>query len=322
MKLKVIISLFALLPVWALAHTKWFVDDTLPTRPVEINTNFLMIVSVLIILLVIIGIFFEKRKWLAFDFLNPTMPHSFPRAASVFAMITGVFLIIAGSYSYLFAPNLTQDYGIPMYLIFAQIAIGLAFLLGVGSRVAGILLMILWGTLFYYTSWIDALENIWVLSTAIFISLMGNDYFSVISISFFRDVFAPFKKYALSTLRLGTGATLMILGLSEKIMAPEYGLNFLEEYQWNFIQNLGLNFPDYLFILSAGAVEFLFGLIFVLGVVTRLNALVVAIVFTIPLFILGPIELTGHLPHFAAIILLLIFGGGGHFTFFSDKKYR
>ncbi|MEK9154083.1 MAG: hypothetical protein AAB798_01275, partial [Patescibacteria group bacterium] len=69
-------------------------------------------------------------------------------------------------------------------------------------------------------------------------------------------------------------------------------------------------YSDYLFTLSAGAVESLFGLIFILGVVTRLNALIVAIVFTIPLFILGPIELAGHLPHFAAVVLLLLFGGG------------
>jgi hypothetical protein len=46
----------------------------------------------------------------------------------------------------------------------------------------------------------------------------------------------------------------------------------------------------------------------------------VAIVFSIPLFILGPIELAGHLPHFAAIILLLLFGNGGHFRVFPKSK--
>ncbi len=118
---------------------------------------------------------------------------------------------------------------------------------------------------------------------------------------------------------MGTGATLMILGFSAKILAPEFGINFLATHQWNFMTLLGFNYSDYLFTLSAGAVEFLFGLIFFLGLVTRINALVVAVVFSIPLFILGPIELAGHLPHFAAVVLLLLFGSGGHFVFMGTK---
>jgi uncharacterized membrane protein YphA (DoxX/SURF4 family) len=72
-------------------------------------------------------------------------------------------------------------------------------------------------------------------------------------------------------------------------------------------------YTDYLFTLSAGTMEALFGLIFILGVVTRLNALAIAIFFSIPIFILGPIELAGHLPHFCAVVLLLLFGSGEHF---------
>jgi uncharacterized membrane protein YphA (DoxX/SURF4 family) len=171
-----------------------------------------------------------------------------------------------------------------------------------------------------YGGWIAAVENTWVLSIAAFITLMGNEYFSIISFSFLRTVVAPIKHYALSVLRVGTGITLMILGLTEKIFAPEYGMNFLAHHDWNFMQLLGFNYSNYLFTLSAGSIEFLFGFIFVLGIVTRLNALVVAIVFFIPLFILGPIELAGHLPHFAAVIMLLLFGSGGHFTFFNNKN--
>jgi len=322
MKSLILASTLVLLPAITSAHTKWYADDSLPTPPPEPTGLYLAVWAGIILVIVAIGIFIHKKNWFTFDFLNPKKPHVFERAASTFAMITGAFLIISGTHSYLFAPNLTQSFGIPSYIIIFQLVIGLSLLLGIASRVGGILLAGLWATLFYYTSAIDALENIWVLSTALFIILMGNEYFSIVTFSSLRDFTAPFKKYALSILRIGTGATLMILGLSEKIMAPEYGLNFLADHNWNFMQNLGFNFSDYLFTISAGSVEFLFGLIFVLGLVTRLNALVVAIVFSIPLFILGPIELTGHLPHFTAIVLLLLFGGGSHFTFFSDKKYR
>lgn len=321
--IKILLGVLALVsPLTVAAHTKWFAESDLP--PLMINeptTLYLSVWAAIIVGLVAIGIWFEKKRWFRFDFVLPKQPHVFERAASTFTMMVGAFFIIAGTHEYLFSPNLTAEVGIPMYLVVLEILVGFSLLLGIAPRAGGILLGLLWFALFIYSDWISALEDIWVLSTAIFIMLMGNDYFSIFSFASLRALAAPYKKYAASILRLGTGTTLMVLGLSEKILAPEYGINFLQQHDWNFMQALGFNYSDYLFTLSAGSVEFLFGLIFVLGIVTRLNALVVAIVFTIPLFILGPIELAGHLPHFAAVIMLLLFGCNGHFSFFTDKKY-
>lgn len=311
----------ALLPTAVSAHTRWFAEGELTPYVADESTFlYLGIWSVIIVLAVAVGIFLEQKNWFQFSFLNPKQPHVIERAASTFVMVTGTFLIIAGTHEYLFSPNLTTGSGIPMWLVVIEIAIGFAFLLGIASRVGGIALGLLWASIFYYAGPVAALEDIWVLSTAIFIILMGNEYFSITSFSFLRTLVAPYKRYALSTLRLGTGLTLMVLGLSEKIFAPEFGMNFLAQHDWNFMQQLGFNYSNYLFTLSAGSVELLLGLIFVLGVVTRLNALIVAVIFFIPLFILGPIELAGHLPHFAAVVLLLLFGSGGHFTFFNNKN--
>lgn len=308
-------------PTFALAHTRWFAESELQSyTPTEPTTLYLAIWGAIILVTVLVGIWLNRQHWLDFDFLRIKKPHVFERATSTFVMVTGAFLVIAGTHEYLFSPNLTAEAGIPMTLIMLQVGIGLALLLGIASRVAGILLALLWASTFYYTGTVSALENVWVFSTAVFITLMGNEYFSIVSFSFLRSAVVHYKKYALSILRIGVGVTLMVLGLSEKILAPEFGINFLEQHDWNFMELLGFAYSDYLFTISAGAVEFLFGLVFVLGIVTRLNALVVAIVFTTPLFILGPIELAGHLPHFAAIVLLLIFGNGGHFVFWEKKK--
>lgn len=313
----------ALLPSAALAHTRWFAEGEIsPYITSESTGLYLGIWAVFIIVITLISIGLDRTHWFDFNFLKPPKPHVFERAASTFVMVVGAFLIIAGTHEYLFSPNLTLHAGIPMWLIVLQILIGLAFLLGIASRVCGIILGLMWGMVFYYSGWVAALEDIWVLSTAAFITLMGNEYFSIISFSFLRKIVSPFKDYAMPFLRIGTGITLMVLGLSEKIFAPEFGMNFLEHYQWNFMSILGFNYSDYLFVLSAGSVEFLFGLIFVLGVVTRLNALVVALVFSIPLFILGPIELAGHLPHFAAVVLLLLFGGGNHLKLFVKNNNK
>lgn len=320
--MKYFLSLFLLVtPSLALAHTKWFapaiLDHYTTTAPTAL---YLTIWAAIIITIVGIGAWLERQGWLSLTFLEPKKPHAFPRAASTFVMVVGAFLLIAGTHTYLFSPNLTPWTGIPTLLIYIQILVGLAFLVGLASRTSGIVLALAWAAQFFFIDTVTVLENFWVLSTALFITIMGNDYFSITSYSLLRPYVAPLKQYALSILRIGTGLTLMILGLSEKILAPEFGINFLTLHHWNFMSLTGLPFSDYLFTLSAGSVELLFGLVFVLGIVTRLNALVVAIVFTIPLFLLGPIELSGHLPHFAAVVMLLLFGNGGHFLLVRPRR--
>lgn len=318
-----LLGLVALLPQSVHAHTRWFAESELsPLTVTEPTTLYLLVWASIIILITSVGILFERKHILCLHFLKPKQPHAFERAASTFTMVAGTFFVIAGSHEYLFSPNLTPAAGVPYFLIVLQIVIGLAFLLGIATRLAALGLIATWSVLMLYIDTILVIENIWILSTAIFILFMGNDYFSLLRIVSLRKRFSPFKRYALSCLRIGTGATLMILGVSEKITAPELGINFLVLHDWNFMSMLGFPYSDYLFTLSAGSVEFLFGLIFVLGVATRFNALVAAIVFTVPLFILGPIELAGHLPHFAAMVLLLIFGNGGHFLPFSKRHPR
>ncbi len=194
------------------------------------------------------------------------------------------------------------------------------FLLGVYARLAAIALAAIWFLGFPTIGIIPMIEDIWILSTAAFVFLMGNDYFSLVSFRAVAPLAHHYRSYALPLLRLGTGATLFILGFTEKILHPEFGINFLSQYSWNFMHSFGLAYSDYLFTLSAGAVESLFGLIFLLGIMTRVNALVVATVFSIPIFLLGPIELAGHLPHFAAIIFILLFGAGNHFKLVRPSR--
>ena len=227
-------------------------------------------------------------------------------------MVAGAFLMIAGTHEYLFSPNLSHDAGIPMTLIMLQFLLGLSFLIGAFARVSAIALILLWIAGFITAGWVAMLEDIWVLSTAVFILIMGNDYFSIVPFKALGTRMRKYQSYALPILRIGTGVTLFTLGFTEKILHPEFGINFLRQYDWNFMQLLGVPYSDYLFTLSAGSVEALFGLVFMLGIVTRINALVLAVFFTIPLFLLGPIELAGHVPHFAAVVLILLFGAGEH----------
>lgn len=305
------VALFA--PLCAAAHTRWFAHEELaPFVTTEPTQTYLFVWGIIVAVMVAIGTWFEKKQWFQLNFPAPKAPHAFERAASVFSMVAGAFLMIAGTHEYLFSPNLGHEAGIPMTIIMLQFVLGLSFLLGVFARVSALGLVALWLAAFPYAGWVAMLEDVWVLSTALFIFIMGNDYFSVVKYKALKDVARRYHMYALPILRLGTGATLLTLGFTEKILHPEFGINFLRQYDWNFMQMLGFQYSDYLFTLSAGVVESLFGLIFILGIVSRLNALVIAIFFTIPLFFLGPIELAGHVPHFAAVVLILLFGAGVH----------
>ena len=313
------IILFAL-PALASAHTRWFVAEGVPVYKISEPTEiYLSIFACLVLVTTLAAVWLHQTKHVNLRFLKPKQSHAYERAASTLTMVIGSFLLIAGTQEYLFSPNLSHTSGVPSYLIIIQIVVGIAFMVGVLTRLSACLLILVWLLAVYSAGWLAMLENIWVLSTAAFIMIMGNDYFSFIPFSFLRNRIKKFKTLALSILRIGTGANLVILGLSEKILAPEYGLYFLSQHHWNFMQAFGFNYSNYLFTLSAGSVEILIGLIFILGVVTRLNAIIAIVVFTVPLFLLGPIELAGHLPHFAAMFLLLFFGNDGHFSRVSQR---
>jgi uncharacterized membrane protein YphA (DoxX/SURF4 family) len=320
MKKYVVVALAYFIPLVSLAHTKWFADGDLASyHTTEPTVLYLALWASVTVIVVGIGCYLERQALWQLVWLKPKTTHSYDRAAATFAMVVGAFLLIAGTHEYLFSPNQSIHTGVPVVLVIVQILIGLAFLIGVATRSAALVLMFVWVISIATCGPVSAVENMWVLSTAVFIAIMGNDYFSLLGKSFFKKKLERYKPYALSTLRIGVGVTLFILGFSEKILAPEYGMNFLTHYHWNFMALAGFQFSDYAFVLSAGVVESLFGLVFMLGIVTRLNALVTAIVFTIPLFILGPIELAGHLPHFAAIVVLLFFGSGGKFVLIKSK---
>ena len=320
----VILLATVLFPGVSFAHTRWFAVEPLPTiASTEPTLLYLVAWACVALVAIAIGVWLERKHVLHLDWMRPHASHVFERAASTFSMVVGSFFMIAGTHAYLFSPNLSHDGGVSMLLIMFQFVVGLSFLLGVFARVSALALAGLWLLGVFVVGFVPMLENIWVLSSAVFIFIMGNDYFSITKARALAHLAKPYRAYALPVLRVGAGATLLVLGFTEKILHPEFGLSFLAQHNWNFMQHLGfVHYSDYLFTLSAGSVEALFGIIFILGIVTRLNALVVATFFTAPLFLLGPMELAGHVPHFAAVILLLIFGAGERWRLVHHPRVR
>lgn len=308
------LTLFSL-PLFASAHVKWFVDADDALKPEHLNEKlptYLAVWGVISIIIILCGILLEaylpKMKQSTLYTLN-SHKH---KAASLFSLVVGVYLLISSFSGFLFSPDIQNINDLDYFMIFMQAVIGLSFLVGASVRTGSIALISLWLLVFVYAGVSEALENIWVLGAGAFTAIYGREYFKLSKGKvFLNKCFSQYEDYALPVLRFIVGFDLLFLGVSEKLLRPELGMSFLESHHWNFMQNIGLTwFSDYLFVISAGVVESLFGIIFMLGIVTRLNASVLLIFFSIPPFFMGLEELVGHLPHLTVLILFIIFGSG------------
>ncbi len=128
------------------------------------------------------------------------------------------------------------------------------------------------------------------------------------------------KPYALPILRITTAIALIVLAFSEKLLAPELSTDLLRQYPLNFMPTLGFSwFTNSHFIISAGAMEAVLGIILLLGAITRIDTIALAIflVATNSFFFAignpgaGMMELLGHLPVLASAILFIIYGSSG-----------
>ncbi|MEO1464467.1 MAG: hypothetical protein AAFU82_19545, partial [Pseudomonadota bacterium] len=83
-------------------------------------------------------------------------------------------------------------------------------------------------------------------------------------------------------MRIWTGISLVALAVGEKLALSALGQVFVAQYQWNFMQALGFDvFDDRLFVLSAGMVEAVIGIVLILGTTVRLAVLALSVMMAI-----------------------------------------
>jgi hypothetical protein len=109
-------------------------------------------------------------------------------------------------------------------------------------------------------------------------------------------------------LRIGIGLQLVILALTEKLIAPGLGLAFIEMYPfYNFFLAIGLDQVSNLhFVYFIGISELVLGGMLMLGIASRVVLAALAAAFTTTAIIHGLHEILGHLPIFAAALILLL----------------
>lgn len=293
----------------AAAHVRWFVD---PSATVETFEPYrLADVAVLVwiaVALLLIGASVALDTRLPnVRIVDTKTRHDFIELLRVF---TGMAMLLTAYEGAIIAPHLIAFGTFGTFLLFAQAGIGILLIANRFVRQAAILMMLLHMGVAIKFGLLAAFEYLIIVAIAVFL-LINN-----LPTAALRERFKP---YSVDLLRILTGISLITLGFSEKLVGAMMAENFLALYQWNFMQTLGLEFfTDRLFVLSAGVIEVVFGVILVLGTTTRLNVLALSVVLFASnvLFLIqgeneaAMVEFIGHMPVIGVAVIFLLLGSG------------
>lgn len=189
-------------------------------------------------------------------------------------------------------------------LKYVQAAIGAAFIFHLYPRYASIALIILTLTVTISHGFEYVLENVILFSLALYFYLKHTRV---------TGVWATLKHYSVDIVRIGTGISLIVLALTEKLLYPELGLAFLAAHDWNFMQPIFPWFTNELFVLSTGFAEMLFGIVFIFGYMTRLTTIVIGMFFLVSVLTMlyqAHIWEVEDFVVYCAASILLMFGHG------------
>ena len=223
----------------------------------------------------------------------------------------GVTLLVSGVNRQLFVPNLALPVNLLGGLLgMVEIAIALSFIYGALARPAAAALAITWiiGTLIFGP--LRLIEHAEILGIAFFLFTTGRGPLAFdMALGKLNKPLAPLIPYAVPVLRVSLGIGLTVVAFTEKLWNIPMGLAFLSEHHFNFFPYIGLpSIDDTKFLLIAGTVELIVGIMLITGTYVRLIIVITLIPFNLTLPFLGWRELVGHLPTYGILALLLLWG--------------
>ncbi len=297
-------------PLLASAHVKWFVrQDSGPLVQVSqfsLTEPWVQIWVVAILVCVTMALLLERYLPHPPAKLVSFAQNHRQQALHLLQLLVGLALLLTAVKGAILAPHLSEKSLFGLLLRFIQGGIGILFIANIMIRLGAILMVLLFLASAGLFGFITSLEYFNFLGIALFLLLQSAPEDRV-------------RSYALPALRIHTGIALVVLACTEKLIDPNLAIHFLEKHQINFMQALGVHFfTDRLFVLSAGCTELIFGIIFILGFITRINTMTLAgflVASNLYFFLVGKtdeafLELIGHMPLIAVAILLVLYGGG------------
>ncbi len=304
-------------PLIASAHVKWFVDSEEVMAAKHGLTPFYYLTSIEVIVWAIISVLIV----VLFSIFDRIIPEPVPllRYAEkrtrgivhIAQAILGLYLItVSLIWKVILIPEFPIADQYTVVLAGVQILAGLMFIFNKKARIASVLVALLYICMGMSVGIMALAENAMLLALAIFFFIKHSPH---------NSKWKYLDKCSIEIVRIGTGISLIVFAFTEKLMFPELGLSFLDVHQWNFMQNLGITwFTNNLFVLSTGFAELIFGVIFILGYLTRINTIAIASFFAasvVTMFVqFGAWEVEDLVVYSAAI--LFVFYGHGHTKFF------
>ena len=223
----------------------------------------------------------------------------------------GVTLLVSGVSRQLFIPNLVLPVNLLGGLLgMIEIAIALSFIYGALTRPAAAVLGVLWIIGVIVFGPIRLIEHTEILGIAffLFVTTRGPLAFDM-ALDRLNKPVGPLVPYAVPMLRIALGIGLTVVALTEKIWNIPMGLAFLAEHNFNFFPYIGMpQIDNTKFLLIAGTIELVVGLMLIAGTYVRLVILITLIPFNLSLPFMGWRELVGHLPIYGILALLLLWG--------------
>lgn len=302
----------------AVAHVRWFTPHGPYWNPDwEYLLSLPVLLAVISALAVVAALMIGQR--VLGDSLWPRPPFlqgMEPSAPAILGVQAAIALIYAATQLTLFVPNIELPHNLLGGAI-AGVAIlaGFTYITGVLTRVGALLTIALFALAFAYGAWYEALEQIIFVGIALYLVVVGRGVvrYDSIDAAAHPHVLDRLRPHALTILRWCAGLSIIILGFTEKLVAPDLGVAFLQQYpHFNIPQELGIDwFTDRRFVYAAGIVEVTAGVALLSGYLPRVVILALWIPFNLGIPFLPPTELIGHLPILATMYLLLVRGTEG-----------
>lgn len=315
----ILLTLFCgwmLTPATALAHEKWFVEAEPHATQWSVIFQFPTVIGVGVAVLATVlgGVWWRargKRDLIPGPEILGATAEGRARFYSLVPVILGIHvgvpLLVLGVRGELFSPNNQLSAPWIYWLGVAEIGLGLSFLYGGLTRLAGALLATVWLIGCGVAGVETMIENAMFLGFAAFFFLAGRGPYSIDRLLFPKlDPSPDQARHAMTAARIGLGVSLTMVAFTEKLANPALAKAFLAEYPLNFTAWLGMPLSDEMFILCAGTTELLIGLFLIFGLFPRLIIITAWLFINMTLTIFNWVELVGHLPIYGLMAVLLV----------------
>lgn len=304
------------------AHVNWFVEGDAEPLPNYGVSDPLFLAWVVIATCMVLFSVWLDGKLPTPRIAQSGLRHDFMEILRVF---TGMSFLLTAYEGSLVAPHKVADGAFGLALLFLQAGIGIMLIANRWIMMAALLMFVLHAGVAIKFGLFSALEYAIVIGIAFFL------LFNAIP---GEDMRNRLKPYSVDALRIWTGISLVALAVGEKLAPSALGQVFVAQYQWNFMQALGFTFfDDRLFVLSAGMIEAVIGIVLILGTTVRLAVLALSVMMAISnlVFIIegnneaALVEFIGHMPIIGVALLLLLLGYGQrlkitHITGLRDRQ--